>query len=110
MTLEEKLTVMELAWAGAAVQSRFRSLDAYTNSHTEWVDVYNPKWDWSRFDYRIKPKEPKEPKIHVYEDCAGHLSFVTERSSDHEYIKENLTDYEYRGAFNLKDLLTTSSA
>ena len=58
MTLREKIEVMEAFERGEEIE--------HTPVGTQvWQPNDIPRWDWHKFDYRIKPK-PKQTKI-LYE-------------------------------------------
>jgi len=53
-TTREKIEVMEAHERGEEVEAKYRL------SHEEWTLAPSPKWDWTHFAYRIKPKGPRE--------------------------------------------------
>ena len=60
-TLKEKIEVMQAALDGKEIEAK------YTNRNDTWdVQCAGFAWDWSIFDYRIKP-EPMEFWVNVYE-------------------------------------------
>lgn len=52
-TLQEKIAVMQAAAEGKTIQTRYHS------STADWRDC-SPLWDWDAYDYRVKPREPRE--------------------------------------------------
>ena len=61
-SLEKKLEVMQAFRDGAKIQRR-RAEEGYPI----WQDTLNPTWMWGRYEYRVKPSEPrtlylKEPR------------------------------------------------
>lgn len=51
--LRRQIEVMQAALNGEAIQ-------AHPLRYSEvWVDSPEPGWDWIRYDYRVKPKEPR---------------------------------------------------
>ena len=38
----------------------FRSVNAFTNTNSPWMDCTIPVWDFVRNAYRIKPREPRK--------------------------------------------------
>ena len=53
-TTKEMIEVMQAYEESAQIQ--IRPIDT-----TEWADTNNPWWNWSDFDYRIKPKKSYVP-------------------------------------------------
>lgn len=54
MTIEEKIAVMQAFKEGKEIESKI-------NFGVEWHDTATPSWDFSTFEYRVKP-EPEPPK------------------------------------------------
>lgn len=50
-TLQEKIAVMQAFADGKTVEGR------YANGSNEWGESINPVWDWSLYEYRVKPRE-----------------------------------------------------
>ena len=48
---ESMIEIMQLYVEGGNIQYRPKDLDF----KTEWIDCENPTWNWSQFEYRIKP-------------------------------------------------------
>lgn len=65
MKLQDKIAVMEAFAAGKHVESRTHS-DMSPDRH-QWSPATGPCWDWSHYDYRIKPKIV-ECWANVYDD------------------------------------------
>ena len=56
-TTAEKIEVMQSFRYNKFVQEKARG-------RCVWVDNYfEPKWDWDRYDYRIKPEEKEPPTL-----------------------------------------------
>lgn len=51
-TLAEKIAVMQAAERGEEIQTHYIF-------GKDWMDDTKPVWDWSNFDYRVKPKPQK---------------------------------------------------
>ena len=58
--IREAAKVMEACANGKAIQ--------YLGEYNEWMDAINPSFNWSNFDYRIKP-EPKYRPFESQEEC-----------------------------------------
>ena len=66
-TLQEKIAVMQAAAEGKQIQSMIPDC-------SNWVDTNNPSWDWSTFDYRVKPEQkPKTLRPYTFEEAKGLL-------------------------------------
>lgn len=59
----------------------------FANNGIEWTDISEPLWDWIRFDYRIRPAEPKKVKLEAWIDPRGGMHFFTTCSG---YIEQKL--------------------
>ena len=53
-TVHEMIQIMQAYEEGAQIQ--IKPIDT-----TEWADTSNPWWNWSDFDYRVKPKKSYVP-------------------------------------------------
>ena len=74
MTLEYMIDVMTRAKAGEQVQ--------VSDHGGPWGDTTaRPNWNWSGFNYRIKPREPRV--IWVGENPAGALGFTARTNKEH---------------------------
>ena len=85
MTIEEirnAAKVMEAYANGKKIQF----LDEYNN----WIDVTNPSFNWSIYNYRIKPK-PKYRPFKSQEECWNEMH----KHSNFGWIKGNVTG-EYK--------------
>lgn len=51
-TEEEKMKVMKAFIEGKTIQCK-------RVNYNDWYDC-NPDWDWSTFEYRVKPEAPKK--------------------------------------------------
>ena len=62
--IDHMIAVMQAAKEGKAIQSRRRhprpDIDAC------WRDAPEPSWNWSTFDYRVKPAELRRIWLNVY--------------------------------------------
>lgn len=56
---------------------------------SNWKTVAFPVWDWSHFDYRIKPEPPK-PKVRPYKDAEELMAYINVHGS---YVKDKKGDY-----------------
>ena len=62
-TLEEKIAVMQAAAEGKEIEME---------TVYGWRYNSNPKWDWVKFDYRVKPEpEPKRYRPYTFEEAKG---------------------------------------
>lgn len=50
MTHDEMIAVIQAHKEGKQIQSRRGDW---------WIDIFEPSWDFSKYDYRIKPEPPK---------------------------------------------------
>ena len=79
---KEAVKVMEAYANGKKIQ--------YLNDNNEWVDPFNPVFDWSRRYYRIKPEQTYRP-FKSQEECVkemmNHKPFgiVTDGIRDFEF-------------------------
>lgn len=67
---KEAVKVMEAYANGKKIQ--------YLNDNNEWVDPFNPVFDWSRRAYRIKPEPNYKPfttKKECYDEMLKHQPF-----------------------------------
>ena len=76
---KEAVKVMEAYANGKKIQ--------YLNDNNEWVDPFNPVFDWSRRAYRIKP-EPKYRPFKCQEECWNEML----KHQPFGYIKEKLSN------------------
>jgi len=68
-TLEEKIAVMQAHAKGKSIQCLYHA----DRVKSLWMDVPQPSWNWSSFDYRVKP-EPEE--IGILFNSRGHVLSV----------------------------------
>ena len=52
-TLEEKIKIMQAALDGKQIE--------ITNGQDPWEKIISPDWNWTNFDYRIKPENKQVP-------------------------------------------------
>lgn len=92
MELNEKIEVMQACAQGAGIQM----LDKW-NEGADWKDILDPDWNFSAYDYRIKPVEPAKTP----EEVLALMKAVVERHEkrDLSLIKElkNNTKHKYKG-------------
>lgn len=71
MTTKEMAEVM-LAYAnGKQIQAKC------VIEERNWIDCEKPKWDWTHYDYRVKPEEPKgEYRPFTYEEACEYIGSV----------------------------------
>ena len=50
---------------GKAIQRRHRHLH---DIDVHWIDAPKPSWNWTAFDYRVKPREPRRIWVNDYPD------------------------------------------
>lgn len=67
----------------------------YQNDDGRWVDTPNPLFDWSRWEYRIKP-EPKYRPFKTQEECWQEM----QKHQPFGWIKGNETG-EYKQVFRI---------
>ena len=64
-TTEGKIAVMQAAVDGKSIQ-------VSTRGREKWSDAVGPWWDWSQFDYRIKPAEPLRLWVNAYQKSGSY--------------------------------------
>ena len=50
--IDHMIAVMQAAKEGKAIQRRHRHLH---DIDVHWIDAPKPSWNWTAFDYRVKP-------------------------------------------------------
>ena len=60
--IDHMIAVMQAAKEGKTIQ--FRVLDS-SDIDVRWRDAHAPSWDWTVFDYRVKP-EPRRVWLNWY--------------------------------------------
>lgn len=98
MTTQEKIAVMKALVEGKEIEHA--SLLDLSN----WKPVAFPVWDWSHFDYRIKPEHPK-PKYRPFKDVDEAFQATKERG-DQLKRKDGITSREcpkYMALINFND-------
>lgn len=62
-TLAEKIAVMQAAERGEVIEMKCLRLQ----NHHKWQAPKHsaPQWNWAKFDYRVKPKEPREFYVYI---------------------------------------------
>ena len=64
--IDYMIAVMQAAKEGKEIQRRhLHGIDA------PWIDTPKPSWNWSTFDYRVKPAEPRRIWVNMYDDRRG---------------------------------------
>lgn len=79
-TLAEKIAVMQAAAEGKPIEGRFRP-NSVTDEERNWEQLTNPNWNWSVWDYRVKP-EPKT--LFVVYDTRG----IITATGDDRYARD----------------------
>ena len=73
--IDHMIAVLTAAKEGKTIQSRrraYRDIDGY------WSDLIKSIWDWSTYDYRVKPEELRRVWLNIREDVMP--SVYTSRS------------------------------
>ena len=60
--IDHMIAVMQAAKEGKAIQSRYHQHPAIGEF---WRDAHTPHWNWTAFDYRVKP-EPRRIWLNWY--------------------------------------------
>lgn len=74
----------------------------YLDDNNKWIDTPNPVFDWSRWAYRVKPKQEYRP-FKTQEECWNEMlkhqpfGWIV-RSSDDEYL--HIGRIHDRGSYN----------
>lgn len=68
MTTKELIEVMQAYEDGKCIEYRLKN----PKEDEPWVLISTPSWDWTTFNYRIKPKESYRP----YKDAAEFLDHL----------------------------------
>lgn len=71
--IDHMIAVMQAANEGKAIQRRHRT---HRNIDGFWKDVRVLHWNWTDFDYRVKPAEPRRVWLNWY-PALGVLSCVS---------------------------------
>ena len=68
MTLREKIECMQAFERG-------EEIEALSFGHNIWEDETNPSWNWTYYEYRIKPKAKQVVTIEKWlcEYCGGYV-------------------------------------
>ena len=61
--IDHMIAVMQAAKEGKAIQRRSR---AHRDIDACWGDAPQPSWNWTYFDYRVKPAEPRRIWVNWY--------------------------------------------
>ena len=61
--IDHIIAVMQAAKEGKAIQRRHHYLQ---DADVHWEDTPKPVWNWTSFDYRVKPAEPRKVWLNVY--------------------------------------------
>ena len=60
--IDHMIAVMQAAKEGKAIQRRYRT---HPVTDVYWKDTPKPDWNWTSFDYRVKP-EPRRVWVNMY--------------------------------------------
>ena len=63
--IDHIIAVMQAAKEGKTIQSRNRER-YHDDINAGWDDTTSPMWDWSAYDYRVKPAEPRRIWVNLY--------------------------------------------
>ena len=61
--IDHMIAVMQAAKEGKAIQRRHHHLH---DIDVHWIDAPKPSWNWTAFDYRVKPAEPRRVWLNFY--------------------------------------------
>ena len=94
MTISEMIEVMEAFENGEKIQYCEKGVS------DDWCDTENPVWDFSSYDYRIKPEKENRPYITTSEMIEVFKNrFMDKKIPEHSmpliWLRENCTGYEY---------------
>lgn len=87
-TLAEKIEVMQHCLNGSQIEMR-------SYCETGWEDMRNPIFNWSQFDYRVKPTPKKKIEMYQYlGKCPGEGGYgiTIHRSTPAPYTVRRLDD------------------
>ena len=76
--IDRMTAVMQAAKEGKAIQSRHRP---HRDIDVCWRDAPKPSWNWSTFDYRVKPAEPRRVWVNTYGNRMG-FAYASREQAD----------------------------
>lgn len=89
-TLAQKIEIMQAAQRGETIEMQYLNR---TGGWLEPSDQDKIAWNWDSFDYRVKPKAPREFWINIYPDqnpgnphTTKHFADACARSGDRECV------------------------
>lgn len=85
-TIDEMVAVMVAFKCGQKIQLT-------SDSRTQWIDVESPNWNWSLYDYRIKPREPRRIWVREYQSTPGEVMAFNLYERNHHAGKESLVEF-----------------
>ncbi len=71
MNIKDQIAVMQHFADGGEVEERYFL--------QEWRDSICPVWNWTGYEYRIKPKAKRTIKLEAWLDNTGELRHFTEQ-------------------------------
>jgi len=85
-TINEMVAVMVAFKCGQKIQLT-------SDSRTQWMDVEAPNWNWSLYDFRIKPREPRRIWVREYQSTPGEVMAFNQEERNHHAGKESLVEF-----------------
>lgn len=76
--IDHMIAVMQAAKEGKAIQRRHRT---YRDMDGFWNDADSQRWNWSTFDYRVKPAEPRKVWVNMYGNRMG-FAYASREQAD----------------------------
>ena len=76
--IDHMIAVMQAANEGKAIQRRHRT---HRNIDGFWKDVRSLHWNWTDFDYRVKPAEPRRVWVNTYGNRMG-FAYASREQAD----------------------------
>ena len=61
--IDYMIATMQAAKEGKAIQRRYRT---HPVTDVYWKDTPKPDWNWTDFNYRVKPAEPRKVWLNFY--------------------------------------------
>ena len=99
MTLREKIETMQAFERGEEIEVKHR------DSAMDWTSTTQPLWDWTKSNFRIKPKQKQVVVIEkwlIYDNLSKSYSIAEESNID-GYISD---DRDYLSKVRLLDTKT----
>lgn len=96
-TTQEKIAVMQHFEDGGEIEFTINSVDwkDTTINDVDWKDTVDPTWNWSVYDFRIKPAKPKDIWVNEYGDTSHCYFSKTEAEKAHYFAKDFTASYAY---------------